>query len=104
VFTLPHVPTVFSEVRLRVDRVVVACTFVAHRNISAYVPRSIGDEFRYNSSSAKDLFLPDQTTRALAERTNTCSQDAVMARGQAYVQHLDGFIVALREELDSPGD
>jgi hypothetical protein len=47
--------------------------------------------------------LPDQTTRALAEQTNTCLQEAVRREGQAYVQHLDGFIVALREELDSPG-
>jgi hypothetical protein len=67
-----------------------------------HVAHSIGDEF-HNSSSAKDSFLPDQTTRALAEQTNTCLQDAVRRDGQAYVQHLDGFIVALREELDSPG-
>jgi hypothetical protein len=39
----------------------------------------------------------------LAEQTNTCLQDAVRRNGKAYVQHLDGFIVALREELDSPG-
>lgn len=30
-------------------------------------------------------------------------RDAVRRDGQAYVQHLDSFIVALREELDSPG-
>jgi hypothetical protein len=83
----------------------VPCAFVAHRivfRVHSFVARSIGDEF-HNSSSAKDSFLPDQTTRALAEQTNTCLQDAVRRDGQAYVQHLDGFIVALREELDSPG-
>lgn len=63
---------------------------------------SIGDNFQTNNS-AKDTFLPDQTTRDLAEKTNLCLQDAVRRDGPAYVQHLDGFIVALREELDSPG-
>ena len=47
--------------------------------------------------------MPDQTTHALAEQTNACLQDAVRRDGKAYVQHLDSFIVALREELDSPG-
>jgi Vacuolar protein 14 C-terminal Fig4p binding len=58
---------------------------------------SVGDTI------ANDSFLPDQTTRALAEQTNACLQDSVRRDGPAYVQHLDGFIVALREELDSPG-
>ena len=43
------------------------------------------------------------TTHALAEQTNACLQYAVRRDGKAYVQHLDSFIVALREELDSPG-
>ena len=70
---------------------------------------SIGDNYHYNSnnnpsnSSAKDAFLPDQSTRDLAEQTNACLQEAVRRDGSAYVHHLDGFIVALREELDSPG-
>jgi len=63
---------------------------------------SIGDTFKSNSL-VKDSFLPDQTTHALAEQTNTCLQEAVRRDGQAYVHHLDSFIVALREELDSPG-
>ena len=53
--------------------------------------------------TVKDSFLLDQTTHALAEQTNACLQDAVRRDGKAYVQHLDSFIVALREELDSPG-
>jgi hypothetical protein len=63
---------------------------------------SIGDDFNGNAT-IKDTFLPDQTTRSLAEQANACLQDAVRRDGPAYVQHLDGFIVALREELDSPG-
>lgn len=63
---------------------------------------SIGDTF-HTKTTTKDSFLPDQTTHALAEQTNACLQDAVRRGGKAYVQHLDGFIVALREELDSSG-
>jgi len=62
---------------------------------------SIGDDFQ-PKGTVKDSFLPDQTTRVLAEQTNATLQEAVRRDGQAYVQHLDGFIVALREELDSP--
>jgi Vacuolar protein 14 C-terminal Fig4p binding len=76
----------------------------ASRSVRTSVPHvlpgillSIGDTF------SNDSFLPDQTTRALAEQTNACLQDSVRRDGPAYVQHLDGFIVALREELDSPG-
>jgi hypothetical protein len=68
---------------------------------------SIGDDFHTRATgrvAAKDTFLPDQTTRALAEQTNTTLQNAVRRDGNAYVQHLDGFIVALREELDSPNN
>jgi hypothetical protein len=65
-------------------------------------PFSIGDTF-HTKSTTKDSFLPDQTTHALAEQTNACLQDAVRRDGKGYVQHLDGFIVALREELDSSG-
>lgn len=64
--------------------------------------RSIGDTF-HSRTNAKDAFLPDLTTRSLAEQTNTYLQHAVRRDGEAYVPHLDGFIVALREELDSPG-
>ena len=63
---------------------------------------SIGDTFQ-TKSTLKDSFLPDQTTHNLAEETNQCLQAAVRRDGKLYVQHLDGFIVALREELDSPG-
>lgn len=67
---------------------------------------SIGDTYDNKAAgtgSSKDSFLPDQTTRSLAEQTNSCLQTSVRRDGEAYVQHLDGFIVALREELDSPG-
>lgn len=63
---------------------------------------SIGDSYR-SSGSNKDSFLPDQTTRSLAEQTNACLTEAVQRDGLVFVQHLDGFIFALREELDSPG-
>eukprot|EP00977_Amphora_coffeiformis_P008551 scaffold1936_cov154-Amphora_coffeaeformis.AAC.1 len=67
---------------------------------------SIGDSYDGKVTglgSNKDSFLPDQTTRSLAEQTNSCLQASVRRDGEAYVQHLDGFINALREELDSPG-
>jgi len=63
---------------------------------------SIGDKF-HSKSNMKDTFLPDTTTHTLAEQTNACVQQAVRADGKSYVHHLDSFIVALREELDSPG-
>ena len=63
---------------------------------------SIGDTFQ-SKSGVKDSFLPDTTTHVLAEQTNTYLQEAVRKDGKAYVHHLDSFIVALREELDSPG-
>ena len=62
---------------------------------------SISDS--YNANNTKDSFLPEQSTRDLAEQTNKYLQDAVRRDGSAYVQHLDAFIFALREELDSPG-
>lgn len=62
---------------------------------------SIGDTF-HTKASTKDSFLPDQTTHSLAEQTNFCLQQAVRRDGRAYASHLDGFLVALREELDSP--
>jgi len=61
---------------------------------------SIGDT---HQTRTKDSFLPDHTTHSLAEQANTCLQDAVRCDGQAFIPHLGGFIVALREELDSPG-
>ena len=71
----------------------------SHENASN---NSIGDTF-HSRTSTKDAFLPDLTTRLLAEETNRYLQDAVRRDGKAFVSHLDGFIVALREELDSPG-
>lgn len=65
---------------------------------------SIGDTFSaINSGTTKDTFLPDQTTQALAEQTNACLQEAVRRDGAVFVEHLDGFIVALREEMATPG-
>lgn len=63
---------------------------------------SVGDSF-VSTNSTKDAFLPDQTTRSLAEQTNTCLQEAVRRNGEAYIEHLDSFIVALREEMAYPG-
>jgi hypothetical protein len=63
---------------------------------------SIGDSF-HTKDSTKDSFLPDQTTRSLAEQTNVCLQEAVRRDGEAYATYLGGFIMTLREELDSPG-
>jgi hypothetical protein len=63
---------------------------------------SISDSF-VSTSVTKDAFLPDQTTRSLAELTNACLQDAVRRDGEAYIEHLDSFIVALRNEMASPG-
>ena len=66
--------------------------------------RSIGDNYNVGSNPAsKDEFLPEQSTQSLAEQTNKCLQEAVLRDGKAFVEHLDGFIVALREEMASPG-
>jgi len=63
---------------------------------------SIGDTFHgRHGTSSKGAILPDQTTHALAEQTNAALQDAVRRDGASYVSHLDGFIVALHEELDT---
>lgn len=66
---------------------------------------SIGDTSPSVASgpSAKDEFLPDQTTQSLAEQTNACLQEAVSRDGKVFVEYLDGFIVALREELATSG-
>lgn len=63
---------------------------------------SIGDS-HHSTGGTKDAFLPEQSTRALAEQTNQYLQDAVRRDGSSFIQHLDAFIVTLREELDSPG-
>lgn len=63
---------------------------------------SVGDSF-VSTSTTKDAFLPDQTTRSLAEQTNSCLQDAVRRDGEAYVEHLDSFIAALCDEMAYPG-
>jgi hypothetical protein len=66
---------------------------------------SIGDTSPPVASgpSPKDEFLPDQTTQSLAEQTNACLQEAVSRDGKVFVEYLDGFIVALREELATSG-
>lgn len=68
---------------------------------------SIGDFYSSSTSSnnrikkdSSSLFLPDQTTHSLAKQTNSCLQNALV--GKDFVPHLDGFIVALLEELESP--
>ena len=68
---------------------------------------SIGDFYSSSTSSnnrirkdSTSLFLPDQTTHSLAKQTNSCLQNALV--GKDFVPHLDGFIVALLEELESP--
>lgn len=61
---------------------------------------SVGDT---HQSRSKDSLLPDQTTHSLAEQANNCLQEAVRRDGSSFIPHLGGFIVALREELDSPG-
>jgi len=63
---------------------------------------SIGDTFQ-TRAKMKDTFLPDQTTHYLADQTNRCLQNNVRREGRNYVSHLGGFVVALREELDTPG-
>jgi hypothetical protein len=63
---------------------------------------SIGDTFK-TRASGKDLFFPDQSTHYLADLTNRCIQKSVREEGRSYVSHLSGFVVALREELETPG-
>lgn len=63
---------------------------------------SIGDTFQ-TRAKMRDTFLPDQTTHYLADHTNRCLQNNVKQEGKNYVSHLGGFVVALREELDTPG-
>ena len=63
---------------------------------------SIGDTFQ-TRATVKDTFLPDQTTHYLADQTNRCLQNNVRKEGRSYIPHLGGFVVALREELDTPG-
>jgi len=53
-----------------------------------------------NSKNNKDS-LTLESTQVLAEQTNQCLQNAVREEGSAYIAHLDAFIVALREELDT---
>ena len=62
---------------------------------------SIGDA--HDEGCSEKGFLPHHTTRSLAEQTNICLQNAIKEDGKAYVDHLDGLTLALREELDSPG-
>ncbi len=60
---------------------------------------SIGDTF--DSKALSNSFLPEQSTHYLAEQTNLCLQSNVCNEGKAYIDHLDSFIVALRDELDT---
>ena len=62
---------------------------------------SIGD--LYDGRQTDSSLLPQFSTRSLAERTNESLQKAVIREGSAFVSHLDGLTLALREELDSPG-
>jgi len=62
---------------------------------------SIGDAFGLRGQAKDITFLPHQTTHIIAEQTNKCLQNAVRNEGRAYIALLDGFIVALREELDT---
>ena len=55
---------------------------------------SIGDDFA-SPPGMKDAFLPDQTTSSLAEQANESLKEAMRVSGPAFVQHLDGFAVAL---------
>mmetsp|Transcript_8313 Transcript_8313/g.12314 ORF Transcript_8313/g.12314 Transcript_8313/m.12314 type:complete len:1668 (+) Transcript_8313:74-5077(+) len=64
---------------------------------------SIGDTYDAEQSNIDNVYLPNQSTRALADQTNLCLQNAIRQDGSVFVSHLDGFIVALREELDSLG-
>ncbi len=63
---------------------------------------SIGDTFQLRPAS-KDAFLPEHTTHALAVQTNECLTKAIMNGGDLYVPLLGGFILALLEELETPG-
>jgi len=63
---------------------------------------SIGDAYHSRSTTRDTYFFASQTTHSLAEDTNQCLQYVVKRDGKAFVSHLDGFIVTLLEELDSP--
>jgi hypothetical protein len=63
---------------------------------------SIGDTFQIRPAS-KDAFLPEHTTHALAEQTNQCLRNAIVSDGKIYTPLLTGFIIVLREELETPG-
>jgi len=63
---------------------------------------SIGDTFQLRPAS-KDAFLPEHTTHALAQQTNECLVKAIVHGGKLYVPLLGGFIIALLEELATPG-
>lgn len=92
-----------------VDGNAIACLLTASSSLC-----SIGDEYEPKSKTTKgsngaagvsrDSFLPEFTTRELARQTNDTLQAAVRRDGVSFVPYLDGFIVALREELDSPSD
>jgi hypothetical protein len=62
---------------------------------------SIGDTFEGKVSPSS--FLPEHSTHFLAEQTNKCLQSNVQKEGKSYVDHLNSFIVALRDELDTSG-
>lgn len=64
---------------------------------------SIGDAYHSRSTTRDAYFFASQTTHSLAEDTNQCLQTVVKRDGKAFVSHLDGFIVTLLEELDTPG-
>jgi len=60
---------------------------------------SIGDTPHQTNKNKDTVTL--ESTQVLAEQTNRCLQNAVREEGRVYIAHLDAFIVALREELDT---
>ena len=64
---------------------------------------SIGDAYHSRATNRDNYFLSTQTTQSLADQTNKCLQRVVSRDGEAFISHLDGFIVTLLEELDTPG-
>jgi hypothetical protein len=93
---------------------VLPCIAQSSRSYRFLFVHSIGDDYEPRPKSTKggggsagankESFLPEFTTRELARQTNYSLQAAVRRDGPSFVPYLDGFIVALREELDSPRD
>lgn len=104
----PGIPGVGDELSKRSHLThPVSAASVSVRNSLPYVLPgillSIGDAYHSRSTTRDAYFFASQTTHSLAEDTNQCLQNVVKRDGKAFVSHLDGFIVTLLEELDSPG-